>query len=151
MQRPQDSVFLALAALRCLPHQRPITVFDASMTLLPALAAIVAVFASSLGARKFSVREGRLLKQMSSAMMLELGALLLLAPESVSHARIGSGLMAVAGVSPSQSRDSAATLRIACNMSTNHHPAATPPSSPIPSRPRHSPHRRRQVFKRRNS
>jgi hypothetical protein len=60
------------------------------------LAAIVAVFAGSLGARKLSEREGRLLKLMSGAMMLELGALLLLAPERVSQVGIAFGLMAVA-------------------------------------------------------
>jgi len=60
------------------------------------LAAIVAVFAGSLGARKLSEREGRLLKLMSGVMMLELGALLLLAPERVSQVGIAFGLMAVA-------------------------------------------------------
>lgn len=60
------------------------------------LAAIVAVFAGSLGARKLSEREGRLLKLMSGAMMLELGALLLLAPERVSQVGIAFGLLAAA-------------------------------------------------------
>jgi len=60
------------------------------------LAAIVAVFAGTLGARKLTEREGRLLKLMSGVMMLELGALLLLAPERVSQAGIAFGLMAVA-------------------------------------------------------
>jgi hypothetical protein len=62
------------------------------------LAAIVVVFARSLGARKLSEREGRLLKLMSGVMMLELGALLLLAPERVSQVGIAFGLMAVAGL-----------------------------------------------------
>ncbi len=60
------------------------------------LAAIVAVFAGSLGARKLNEREGRLLKLMSGAMMLELGALLLLAPERVSQVGIAFGLLAAA-------------------------------------------------------
>ena len=60
------------------------------------LAAIVAVFAGSLGARKLSEREGRLLKLLSGAMMLELGLLLLLAPERLSQVGIAFGLMAVA-------------------------------------------------------
>lgn len=60
------------------------------------LAAIVAVFAGSLGARKLTEREGRLLKLMSGAMMLELGALLLLAPERVSQVGIAFGLLAAA-------------------------------------------------------
>ena len=62
------------------------------------LAAIVAVFAGSLGARKLSEREGRLLKLLSGAMMLELGLLLLLAPERLSQVGIAFGLMAVAGL-----------------------------------------------------
>ncbi|MDP2824287.1 MAG: hypothetical protein Q8O52_16610 [Sulfuritalea sp.] len=62
------------------------------------LAAIVAVFAGTLGARKLTEREGRLLKLMSGAMMLELGALLLLAPERISQVGIAFGLMAVAVV-----------------------------------------------------
>ena len=60
------------------------------------LAAIVAVFAGSLGARKLSEREGRLLKLMSGTMMLELGVLLLLAPERVSQVGIAFGLLAAA-------------------------------------------------------
>jgi len=60
------------------------------------LALIVILFARSLGARKLTEREGRLLKLMSGVMMLELGALLLLAPERVSQAGIAFGLMAVA-------------------------------------------------------
>ena len=60
------------------------------------LAAIVVVFARTLGARKLTAREGRLLKLLSGLMMLELGALLLLAPEKVSQAGIAFGLMAVA-------------------------------------------------------
>lgn len=60
------------------------------------LALIVVVFARSLGARKLSEREGRLLKLMSGIMMLELGALLLLAPERISQVGVAFGLMAVA-------------------------------------------------------
>jgi len=60
------------------------------------LAAIVAVFARTLGARKLTEREGRLLKLLSGLMMLELGALLLAAPERVGQAGIAFGLMAVA-------------------------------------------------------
>jgi hypothetical protein len=60
------------------------------------LAAIVAVFAGTLGARKLTEREGRLLKLMSGVMMLGLGALLLLAPERVSQVGIAFALMAVA-------------------------------------------------------
>jgi hypothetical protein len=44
------------------------------------LAAIVAAFAYTLGARKLSEREGRILKLLSGTMMLELGMVLILAP-----------------------------------------------------------------------
>jgi uncharacterized membrane protein HdeD (DUF308 family) len=58
------------------------------------LAAIVIVFARTLGARKLTEREGRLLKLMSGLMMVGLGALLLIAPELVSQAGIAFGLLA---------------------------------------------------------
>ena len=60
------------------------------------LALIVVVFARTLGARRLTEREGRLLKLMSGIMMLGLGALLLLAPELVSRIGIAFLLMAVA-------------------------------------------------------
>lgn len=60
------------------------------------LALIVAVFAFSLGARKLTERGGRLLKLMSGAMMLELGALLLIAPDYISRIGVAFGLMAIA-------------------------------------------------------
>lgn len=60
------------------------------------LAAIVVVFARTLGARKLTEREGRLLKLMSGLMMLGLGALLLLAPERISQIGIAFGLMTLA-------------------------------------------------------
>lgn len=60
------------------------------------LAAIVVVFARTLGARKLTEREGRLLKLLSGLMMLQLGGLLLIAPERVSQLGIAFGLMAVA-------------------------------------------------------
>jgi len=60
------------------------------------LAAIVAVFTRTLGARKLSEREGRLLKLMSGTMMLELGALLLVVPERIGQAGIALGLLVAA-------------------------------------------------------
>ena len=60
------------------------------------LALIVGLFARSLGARKLTEREGRLLKLMSGVMMLELGALLLFAPDYISRVGVAFGLMAVA-------------------------------------------------------
>ncbi len=60
------------------------------------LAAIVIVFTRTLEARKLTEREGRLLKLMSGLMMLQLGVLLLVAPEHVSQVGIAFALMAVA-------------------------------------------------------
>jgi cytochrome c biogenesis protein CcdA len=60
------------------------------------LALIVAAFARTLGARKLTEREGRLLKLLSGVMMLELGLLLLLAPERLSQIGIAFGLMSLA-------------------------------------------------------
>jgi len=60
------------------------------------LAAIVIVFARTLGARRLSEREGRLLKLLSGLMMLGLGGLLLLAPERISQAGVTFVLMLVA-------------------------------------------------------
>jgi len=63
--------------------------------ILP-LALIVFAFARTLGARKLTEREGRLLKLLSGVMMLELGVMLLLAPERLSQAGIAFALMALA-------------------------------------------------------
>jgi hypothetical protein len=60
------------------------------------LAAIVLVFARTLGARKLGEREGRLLKLLSGTMMLELGVLLLVAPEWVSRLGVAFALLALA-------------------------------------------------------
>jgi hypothetical protein len=60
------------------------------------LAAIVLVFVRSLGARKLDERQGRLLKLLSGMMMLELGALLLVAPQRTASALTGLALIAVA-------------------------------------------------------
>lgn len=60
------------------------------------LAAIVVIFSRTLGARKLTGREGRLLKLMSGSMMLGLGALLLLVPERIGSVGIVFGVMAVA-------------------------------------------------------
>lgn len=60
------------------------------------LVAIVLVFARTLGARKLTEREGRLLKLLSGLMMLGLGILLVVAPELLGRVGIAFGLMAVA-------------------------------------------------------
>ena len=60
------------------------------------LAVIVGVFAFTLGARKLSAREGRLLKLMSGLMMLQLGMLLVLAPDWLNRLGVAFALIAVA-------------------------------------------------------
>jgi cytochrome c biogenesis protein CcdA len=57
------------------------------------LIAIVAVFAWTLGARKLSERQGRLLKLISGLMMLGLGLVLLIDPEVLSRPWVGIGLL----------------------------------------------------------
>lgn len=60
------------------------------------LAVIVGAFAFTLGARKLSEREGRLLKLMSGLMMLQLGMLLILAPELLNRLGVAFVLIGVA-------------------------------------------------------
>ncbi len=60
------------------------------------LAVIVTVFAFTLGARKLSEREGRLLKLMSGMMMLQLGMLLVLAPDWLNQLGVAFALLGVA-------------------------------------------------------
>jgi glutaredoxin-related protein len=57
---------------------------------------IVFAFVRTLGARKLSEREGRLLKLLSGLMMLELGLLLLVAPEWLNNMAATLGLVLVA-------------------------------------------------------
>lgn len=57
---------------------------------------IVIAFARTLGSRKLTEQEGRLLKLMSGLMLLQLGGLMLLAPQLLSRIGIAFGLMAVA-------------------------------------------------------
>jgi uncharacterized membrane protein HdeD (DUF308 family) len=60
------------------------------------LAAIMAAFVGTLGTRKLTEREGRLLKLMSGVMMMELGILLAAAPEHLSRLWVSALLLAVA-------------------------------------------------------
>jgi hypothetical protein len=60
------------------------------------LAVIVGAFAFTLGARRLSEREGRLLKLLSGLMMLQLGVVLLLAPDALNHVGVAFALVAVA-------------------------------------------------------
>jgi len=57
---------------------------------------IVLVFTFTLGARKLTERQGRVLKLLSGVMMLGLGAVMLLAPERLSSPWIGAGLLGLA-------------------------------------------------------
>jgi thiol-disulfide isomerase/thioredoxin len=65
--------------------------------ILPLLL-IVLVFVRTMGARKLSEREGRLLKLLSGLMMLGLGLLLLATPERLNDLSVALGLMLVAAV-----------------------------------------------------
>jgi len=60
------------------------------------LAIIVGAFAFTMGARKLSEREGRLLKLMSGLMMLQLGMLLVLAPDWLNRLGVAFVLLGVA-------------------------------------------------------
>ena len=60
------------------------------------LAIIVGGFAFTLGARKLSEREGRLLKLVSGLMMLQLGMLLVLAPDWLNRIGVAFALLGVA-------------------------------------------------------
>lgn len=60
------------------------------------LLAIVLAFTYTLGSRKLSEQEGRLLKLMSGMMMLGLGVLLLAAPQLLNHLGMALGLLALA-------------------------------------------------------
>jgi hypothetical protein len=77
-----------------LDHQLPVATYYLYLALynviyvLP-MAAIVAVFTWTLGSRKLSEREGRALKLVSGLMMLQLGLVLLIAPDLLSNVWIG--------------------------------------------------------------
>ncbi|GAO35398.1 membrane protein [Sulfuricella sp. T08] len=60
------------------------------------LVLIVLVFVRTMGARKLTERDGRLLKLISGVMMLELGTLLLVAPERLNNLAVAFSLLGVA-------------------------------------------------------
>jgi len=62
------------------------------------LVLIVLTFVRTMGARKLTERDGRLLKLLSGAMMLELGALLLVAPERLNNLAVAFSLLGIAVV-----------------------------------------------------
>lgn len=57
------------------------------------LAIIVLIFARTMGGRKLSERHGRLLKLLSGSMMLGLGVVLLMAPQTLGNAAVGAALL----------------------------------------------------------
>ena len=63
--------------------------------ILPLLA-IVAVFTVTLGVRKLSEQQGRVLKLLSGIMMLGLGVVLLAAPDLLNSLWVGVALLAAA-------------------------------------------------------
>lgn len=60
------------------------------------LAVFVVLFAATLGSRKLSEREGRILKLVSGLMMLQLGLVLLLAPEIMNNVLAAVAMLAAA-------------------------------------------------------
>ncbi len=76
-------------------------VFYNLIYVLPLLV-IVLVFVRTLGSRKLQEREGRLLKLLSGAMVVGLGALLLFYPEGLSELWVSAlvivGALALAGL-----------------------------------------------------
>jgi hypothetical protein len=54
---------------------------------------ITLIFTSTLGSRKLSEVEGRLLKLLSGIMMLSLGALLVVAPAALNDLRVALALL----------------------------------------------------------
>jgi hypothetical protein len=62
--------------------------------ILPLLV-IVLAFVFTMGSRKLSEREGRLLKLLSGLMMLNLGLLLVIVPEQLSNVAVAFGLIVV--------------------------------------------------------
>jgi hypothetical protein len=62
------------------------------------LVLIVLAFVRTMGARKLTERDGRLLKLLSGSMMLELGVLLLVSPEWLNNLFVAFGLLGLAVV-----------------------------------------------------
>jgi hypothetical protein len=85
---------LTLQALAPAQHYLYLALYN--LVYVVPLAAIVGLFAFTLGARKLSEREGRLLKLLSGLMMLQLGALLVLAPDALNRLGVAFAMIAVA-------------------------------------------------------
>jgi len=85
---------LTLSGLTTSQHYLYLALYNA-IYVVP-LVLIVLAFVRTMGARKLSEREGRLLKLLSGIMMLELGALLMIAPERLNSLAIAFVLLAAA-------------------------------------------------------
>jgi len=85
---------LTLSGLTTTQHYLYLALYNA-IYVVP-LALIVLAFVRTLGARKLSEREGRLLKLLSGIMMLELGALLVIAPARLNNLLVAFVLLIVA-------------------------------------------------------
>ncbi len=85
---------LTLRALTPAEHYAYLALYNL-IYVLPLLA-IVGAFTLTLGARRLTERQGRLLKLLSGSMMLELGAVLLLWPERMTELWVGIALLALA-------------------------------------------------------
>ncbi|HEY5791344.1 MAG TPA: thioredoxin family protein [Gammaproteobacteria bacterium] len=85
---------LTLHALPPLGHYAWLALYNV-IYVLPLLA-IVLLFGATLGARRLTADQGRLLKLLSGLMMLGLGALLLLAPNLLANPWTGAALVAAA-------------------------------------------------------
>ena len=85
---------LTLQALGTAQHYLYLALYN--LVYVIPLAVIVGAFVFTLGARKLTEREGRLLKLLSGLMMLQLGALLVLAPDALNRLGVAFALVAVA-------------------------------------------------------
>jgi hypothetical protein len=85
---------LTLSNLRPLEYYLHLTLYNV-VYILP-LAAVVAVFSLTLGSRKLSEAQGRVMKLVSGLMMLGLGAVVLVDPSLFNNVIVGVGLLAFA-------------------------------------------------------
>lgn len=85
---------LTLSNLRPLEYYLHLTLYNV-VYILP-LAAVVAVFSFTLGSRKLSEAQGRVMKLVSGLMMLGLGAVVLVDPGLFNNVIVGVGLLAFA-------------------------------------------------------
>jgi len=85
---------LTLSSLRPLEYYLHLTLYNV-VYILP-LAAVVAVFSFTLGSRKLSEAQGRVLKLVSGLMMLGLGVVVLMDPSLFNNVFVGVALLAFA-------------------------------------------------------